>query len=232
MAANRNLLAAAAACAVAVVGITGCNDDGDKDPFKGMSADKIAQKAIAASKGAGSFKVSGTGDENGKPVKVDFAVAESNDCQGKTGSPTTGTGEIIVVGGTSYIKGDDKFWENATRGSSVGDKIKGRWMKSPDGQQSKTCDKDVMFESTSLKGLKRGKDAEVDGEKAAVLTKKKNGRTLTYYVAMDGKPYFLQIDKKDSDGPAKMSFSDYGSPVTVKAPPAGQVVEQKDLMGS
>ncbi|MFD9862390.1 hypothetical protein [Streptomyces alboflavus] len=232
MAANRNLLAAAAACAVAVVGITGCNDGGDKDPFEGMSADKIAQKAITASKGAGSFKVSGTGNENGKPVKVEFAAAKSEDCQGKTRSAARGTSEIIVSGGTSYIKGDAKFWENATRGSSMGDKIKGRWMKLAQGQENKTCDKDVMFESTKLKGLKREKDAEVDGEKAAVLTRAKNGKTVTYYVAMDGKPYFLRIDKKDSDGPAEMTFTDYGSAVTVKAPPADQVVEQKDLMGS
>ncbi|MGW7077501.1 hypothetical protein [Streptomyces sp. NPDC054866] len=234
MAANRKLLAAAVVCAAAVVGVTGCSKDDGNDPFKGMSADKIAKKAIDASKGAGSFKVSGKGEQQGKPMQVDFAVAKSGDCQGKTGSPTTGTGEILVSGKSSYFKGDDKFWKS-TGSSALGDKLKGRWMKSPDGQTNKTCDRDQMFESKELKGLKREKDAEVDGKKTAVLTKKDGGQTLTYHVALEGKPYFLQIDKKGGKDPVELTFTDYGKPVVVKAPPADQVVEQddlKDLMGS
>ncbi|WP_051855861.1 hypothetical protein [Streptomyces sp. NRRL B-1347] len=227
MAANRKLLAAAAACAAAVIGVTGCSSDGDKDPFEGMSADKIAKKAVDASKGAGSFKVSGQGEEDGKKVQIDFAVAESGDCQGKTGSAANGTGEILVVDKTSYFKGDEQFWKS-TGSAAMGDKLKGRWMKSPRGEDSKTCDKDEMFNSAKLKGLKREKDAEVDGEKAAVLTKKTGKKQLTYYVALDGKPYFLRIEEKGAD-PTKMNFSDYGKSVVVKAPPADQVIEQKDL---
>ncbi|MGA4839740.1 hypothetical protein [Streptomyces sp. G45] len=228
MAANRKLLAAAAACAAAVIGITGCgSDDGDKDPFEGMSADKIAKKAVDASKGAGSFKVSGQGEEDGKQVQIDFAVAKSGDCQGKTGSAAQGSGEIVVVDKTSYFKGDEKFWQN-TGSAQMGKKLKGRWMKSPGGKDSETCDKDEMFNSAKLKGLKREKDAEVDGEKAAVLTKKTGKKRFTYYVAMDGKPYFLRIEEK-SDESTKMTFSDYGTSITVKAPPADQVVDEKDL---
>ncbi|MGW0903704.1 hypothetical protein [Streptomyces sp. NPDC002853] len=233
MAANRKLLAAAVACAAAFVGITGCSSE-EKDPFEGMSADKIAKKAADASKGAGSFKVSGKGEESGKSMQVDFAVAKSGDCQGETGSSATGTGEILVSGKDSYFKGDDKFWKS-TGSAALGEKLKGRWMKSPPGQENKTCDKDQMFESKELKGLKREKDAEVDGEKTAVLTKKDGGQTVTYHVALDGKPYFLQIDKKGGDDPVKLNFGDYGKSVVVKAPPADQVVEQddlKDLMGS
>ncbi|WP_172386499.1 hypothetical protein [Streptomyces sp. MNP-20] len=229
MAANRKLLAAAAACAAAVIGVTGCSSDSDgaKDPFEGMSADKIAKKAVNASKGAGSFKVSGQGEEDGKKVQIDFAVAKSGDCQGKTGSATTGFGEILVVDKTSYFKGDAQFWKN-TGSSAMGDKLKGRWMKSPNGEDSKACDKDEMFNSAKLKGLKREKDAEVDGEKTAVLTKKTGKKQLTYYVALDGEPYFLRIEEKGAD-PTKMNFGDYGKSVVVKAPPADEVIEQKDL---
>ncbi|MFF1693928.1 hypothetical protein ACFVXC_09940 [Streptomyces sp. NPDC058257] len=234
MAANRKLLAAAVVCAAAVVGVTGCSSDGGNDPFKGKSADQIAKKAINASKGAGSFKVTGKGEQQGKPMQVDFAVAKSDDCQGKTGSPSTGIGEILVSGKSSYFKGDDKFWKS-TGSSALGAKLKGRWMKSPQGQTAKTCDRDQMFESKGLKGLERGDDAEIDGKKTAVLTKKDGGQTVTYHVALDGKPYFLQIDKKGGDDPVKLNFSDYGKPVVVKAPAADDVVEQDDLkklMGS
>ncbi|MYY81945.1 MULTISPECIES: hypothetical protein [unclassified Streptomyces] len=226
MAANRKLLAVAVACAAAVIGVTGCSSDGDKDPFDGMSADKIADKASKASKDAGSFTMKGKMEQKGEQNNIEFSVAESGDCKGTMGSPKKGTAEFLSVGKVRYVKGDDKFWESSG-GGAVAELVKGRWVKS--AEQNSACNPDDMFKSDKLKNLKREDDAEVEGQKAAVLTKKKGSETTTFYVAMEGKPYFLKVVNKGSDDPGSVTFSDYGKNVDVKAPPAGEVVDPKKI---
>lgn len=227
MAANRKLLAVAVACAAAVIGVTGCSSDGDKDPFDGMSADKIAKKAADASKGAGSFKVSGEGKKEGKPLKVDFAVAGSGDCTGKT-TAVEGTAEFIVTDKSMYMKGDEAYWKSQPGGSQVTELVKGRWVETPK-KKGGVCDPDNMFKTDKLKGLERGEDTDIDGKKVAVLTKKKGKETKTFYVALDGKPYFLRVVTRGSQDAGTTDFTDYGKPVDVKAPPAKDVVDMKKL---
>ncbi|MFD4629564.1 hypothetical protein ACFVYR_06400 [Streptomyces sp. NPDC058284] len=228
MAANRKLLAVAVACAAAVIGVTGCSSDGDKDPFDGMSADKIADKASKASKDAGSYRMKGQMKQNGQASDVEFAVAESGDCKGTVGSAKTGKAEFLSVGEFRYSKGDDKFWDSKGGGATA-ELLKGRWVKQPSTAGKAVCNPDDMFSNKNLKKLEREDDAEVDGAKAAVLTRKKGGETTTFYVAMEGKPYFLKVVNKGSDGPSTVTFSDYGKTVDVKAPPASEVVDPKKL---
>lgn len=230
MAANRKLLAAAAVCAAAVIGVTGCDngDDGAKDPFKGMSADKIAKKASNASKDAGSFTMKSRIQEKGGQTTGEVAVAESGDCKTKVDSAEKGHSEFRTVGKTSYLKAEEKYWKT-TVGPTMAGRVKGRWVKmSTQGQSA--CSVGDMFESKKLKGLKRADDAEVDGKKAAVLVKKKGAETTKFYVAMEGKPYFVKITN-DGDNKGMATFSGFGEPVGVEAPPSGQVVDQKQLAG-
>ncbi|MFG2502469.1 hypothetical protein ACGFSB_30190 [Streptomyces sp. NPDC048441] len=231
MAANRKLLAAAVVCAVAFVGITGCSSE-EKDPFEGMSADKIAKKAADASKDAGSFKVTGEGKQEGKPIKVDFSVAKSGDCEGKMDGGAGGTAEFLVSGDTQYMKGDKAYWEKAMGSSGKTSSFEGKWVKSPNAKGAGVCDAEAMFQSKDLKKLKREKDAEVDGKKAAVLTKDKSGKKTTFYVAAEGKPYFLKVVTTSKEDPGTMNFSDYGKSVAIKAPAPDEVVDLEELMKS
>ncbi|MVO83272.1 hypothetical protein GPA10_00485 [Streptomyces sp. p1417] len=228
MAANRKLLAVAVAC-TAVVGIAGCGGDGgDKDPFDGMSADKIADKASAASKGAGSYRMVGEFKEEGGKNHIDLAVSESGGCKGSMTSTRKGKAEILASGKDSYIKAGEDFWKAQTGSSTAGEIAKGRWVKSPGGSP---CGQKDMFKNDNLNNLERKDDAEVDGKKTAVLTRKKGKETTTFYVAMEGKPYFLKVDNEGGDGAGTVTFSDYGKPVDVKAPPADQVVDPAKLGG-
>jgi hypothetical protein len=229
MAANRKLLAAAVVCAAAFVGVTGCSSE-EKDPFDGMSADKIAKKASDASKDAGSFRVSGEGKQDAKTVKVDFSVAKSGDCEGKMDGGEGGVAELLVSGDTQYMKGDEAFWKDAMGGSGKASALKDKWVKSPNAKGEGICDADAMFQSKDLKKLKREKDSEVDGKKAAVLTKNKSGEKTTFYVAAEGKPYFLKVVTSGKEDPGTMNFSDYGKPVAVKAPAPGDVMDMEELM--
>ncbi|MFH8488504.1 hypothetical protein [Streptomyces longisporoflavus] len=231
MAANRKLLAAAVACAAAFVGITGCSSE-EKDPFEGMSADKIAKKAADASKDAGSFKVTGEGKQESKPIKVDFSVAKSGDCEGKMDGGAGGTAEFLVSGETQYMKGDAAYWKNALGGSGQTSRFEDKWVKTPNGQSAGVCDADAMFQTKDLKKLKREDDADVDGKKTAVLTKSESGKKTTFYVAAEGKPYFLKVVTDDKADPGTMNFSDYGKSVAIKAPAPDEVVDLEELMKS
>lgn len=231
MAANRKLLAAAVACSAAFVAVTGCSSE-EKDPFEGMSADKIAKKAADASKDAGSFKVTGEGKQDNKPLNVDFSVAKSGDCEGKMDGGAGGTAEFLVSGDTQYMKGDKAYWENAMGGAGKTSQFEGKWVKTPNAQGKSVCDADAMFQSKDLKKLKREKDAEVDGKKAAVLTKDKSGKKTTFYVAAEGKPYFLRVVTDGESDPGTMNFSDYGKSVAIKAPAPNEVVDLEELMKS
>ncbi|MFJ2767813.1 hypothetical protein [Streptomyces sp. NPDC087300] len=224
MAANRKLLAVAVACAAAVIGVTGCSSDGDKDPFDGMSADKIAEKASKASKDAGSYRMTGQMKQSGQSSDIEFVVAESGDCKGTVGSREKGTAEFLASGKYSYVKVDDKFWEDKGD-SSTAELVKGRWVKKANAKGGSPCNPDGMFKADKLKKLEREKDTEVDGRKAAVLTKKKGEETTTFYVAMEGKPYFLKVVNKGGEAPGTVNFSDYGKTVAVKVPSDDEIVD-------
>ncbi|GGO34130.1 MULTISPECIES: hypothetical protein [Streptomyces] len=231
MAANRKLLAVAAACAAVVIGVTGCSGDdgGDKDPFEGMSADKIAKKASKTSKNAGSFTMKSQVKEDGGQATGEFSVVKGGDCKATIDSRKSGHSEIVTVGKSSYMKADEKYWKTAV-GATLAGRVKGRWVKSEPSQGQSSCALGNMFESKKFKGLKREKDAQVDGKKAAVLVKKKGDETTTFYVAMEGKPYFVKV-ANDGDEKGTATFSGYGEPVDVKAPAPGEVVDQKELAG-
>ncbi|MFF2780600.1 hypothetical protein ACFVU3_37615 [Streptomyces sp. NPDC058052] len=249
MRANRKLWAATTICLTAVVGLTGCGKGDDKpaDPFAGLSADAIADKAVEATKGATAFRMNGSGTNEGEEMTVDFAVDDKGNCKGSMQSGKGGKAEILGTGGTSYMKGDDAFWKSTggEEGSSdeeagaISTLLNGRWMKMPAGEEGPAafCDlksivKD-MDEDTPRKGMTREADADVDGTPAVVLKGKadKKGETDTFYVARDSaKPYILRVVTAGGEEPGTVTFADYDKPVAVTAPPADQVVDMEQLM--
>ncbi|MEU1862223.1 hypothetical protein [Streptomyces gardneri] len=250
MKANRKLWVAATVCAAVVAGVTGCSQGDDKaaDPFAGLTADAIADKAVETTKAATAFHMNGKGKTDGDDMTVDLSVDSKGSCTGTMETGKGGKAEMISTGGVSYMKGDDAFW-----GSTAGEEgdspeeagaltalLKGRWMKMPAGEEGpdafcdlKTIVKD-MDEDTPRKGLTRGDDADVDGRPAAVLTKKDaKGETTTFYVAKDSaKPFILRVVEASGKEPGTVTFSDYDKPITVTAPPADQVVDMAELAGA
>lgn len=247
MRANRKLWAATTICLTAVIGLTGCGKGEAADPFAGLSADAIADKAIEATKGVTALRMNGSGTNEGEEMTIDFAVDDKGNCKGSMQGPTGGKAEILGTGGTSYMKGDDAFWKSsggeegssAEEAGAISTLLNGRWMKMPAGEDGpaafcdlKSITKD-MDEDTPRKGLTREADADVDGTPAAVLKGKseKNGETSTFYVAKDSaKPYILRVVTTGGDEPGTVTLSDFGKAVEVAAPPADQVVDMEQLM--
>ncbi|WP_329621281.1 hypothetical protein OG357_12975 [Streptomyces sp. NBC_01255] len=251
MKANRKLWVAATVCVAVVAGVTGCSQGDDKaaDPFAGLTADAIADKAVATTKAATSFHMNGKGKTDGQEMTVDFSVDDKGSCKGSMqAGGKGGKAEMIGTGGVSYMKGDDAFWSStagdeggsAEEAGAMATLLKGRWMKMPAGDEGpdafcdlKTIVKD-MDEDTPRKGLTRGADADVDGTPAATLTKKgAKDETTTFYVAKDSaKPYILRVVEAGGKEPGTVTFTEYDKPVTVTAPPADEVVDMAELAGA
>ncbi|WP_254705790.1 hypothetical protein [Streptomyces vilmorinianum] len=267
MTVNPKLWAVALVCAATAVGVTGCGkkaDDGgakaDKstpsaaptptkpaDPFAGLTADEIADKAVKATEGATSLHMVGNGKADGQSMTIDLALDSKGACTGKIGIKEA-TADLLRADGIMYMKGDEKFWQvsageegaSAEEGKAMAELFKGRWMKMTDknaGELADLCDLDKMVKEmdkdrADRKGMTKGADADVNGQPAVTLTKKKsNGETLTMYVAKEGEPYVLKTVEVGGDEPGTLVFSDFNKPVTVTAPPADQVMDPDKLGG-
>ena len=260
MAAKRKFLVTAVVWAATVAGLAGCSTGGElkaegsvekqdavaaattkasDDPFGGLGADQIADKAVAATKEAASIRMAGRVVSDGEPLTIDFAVDTRGACTGKLGMKG-GKAELLQVNKVLYMKGDAKFWEASLGAEAKGltSLLKGRWLKVPAGtagDMDGVCNLKAMLDGldkdkSDRRGMTRGPDAEVDGRPAVTLVKKKaGGKSTTLFVAKEGEPYLLKVVKTGGDEPGTIVFSDYNKPVKAVAPPADEIVDLQDL---
>ncbi|MEU6595549.1 hypothetical protein ABZ923_41220 [Streptomyces sp. NPDC046881] len=250
-------MATASLCVTAAMALTACGEDKSADvkaeggsasataePFKGLTAAQISEKARVAMKKLDSFKVKGNMTTDGEHVTFDFAVAKSGDCQGNF-STGGASAEIRQIGDTAYMKGDEKFWRQtgSEEGSSSAETdaliemLKGRWFKMR-AQDAKAedkfpfCDIGTMFEKDEKDGhLTRKAGTEVNGTPAVTLQGKDGAATQTLLVAAKGEPYALRMTAEGGKEPGSFDFSAFNEPVTVTAPPAGEVMDPEKLAG-
>lgn len=105
--------------------------------IEALDADQILAKAKAALKGAKSFRMTGTSDNNGQKMAVDLEVS-GDDLRG-TLSLGTGKLELLAVGGTRYVRPDEAFWMSSApspeQGKAAAEAVGNRWISSRNDQQ-------------------------------------------------------------------------------------------------
>ncbi|MFE6166143.1 hypothetical protein ACFQ7F_45450 [Streptomyces sp. NPDC056486] len=239
---------AAAAAGAALVALAGCGGDGADDnkdkPFAGKSADQIAADAVEATQQADSMHMKGTMRQSaGSSVTIDLSVDQRKNCDGTIQSEGA-SADVRHTKGTFYLRGDEKYWENALKGQSGGAKIvpkvADKWVKAPadDATTKNVCDKQALMASmdkdkSERKGMKKGSTTTVDGTEAIRLTKKNSGgETITLFVATKGKPYILRTTSTGGKDPNTATFSDYGKSVSPQEPAPGETVDLKELAAS
>lgn len=241
----KKALGAAVSVSMGVMVLAGCGDDAGKSDkgsdtsFDGKSADAIAADAVKATRDAQSVRVRGNVRQpGGNEIRVDFHVDEQDRCTGSM-SGQGATADVIQVGQAAYVRGDEKFWQNAMKGQPGAEKaiprVQGKWVKSEPGQAGieGMCDKQAFLaamdrDKSERTGMTKGATSEVDGKKAQALEKKQpGGEKLTLYVAAEGKPYILKSVTSGGKQPGEVTFTEYGEKVEAKAPPADQIVVPK-----
>ncbi|MFI8825812.1 hypothetical protein [Streptomyces sp. NPDC053431] len=217
------------------------------DPFRGLTADQIADKAVAATRSATSLRMAGRLTTGGQPLDVDFSVNDHKQCTGVI-RLQGGVAELRQTGGLTYMKGDEKFWRASMTSQGMPapqieatiELLKGRWLKIAPGQAgsgdlSGVCDLKALLADLGEKkaertGLVRGPDAEVNHTPVAtVLKRKPGGETTTVSVSERGKPYILKMVKTGGTEPGSVVLSDYDKPVKVTVPPPDETVDLTKL---
>ncbi|MFE1229317.1 hypothetical protein [Streptomyces sp. NPDC058745] len=238
---------APAAAAHAAVGLADLAPSPSPDPFRDLTADQIADRAVAATQSATSLRMTGRVVTDGQPLDVDFAVNDHSECTGKLRIGGGGA-ELRQVEGVTYMKGDEKFWRTSMTSQGLPEPqidatielLEGRWLKITPGQAGSgdlggVCDLKAMLadldkDEADRRGMTRGPDAEVAGTPVATLVKKKpTGETTTVSVSQVGKPHILKIVKTGGEEPGTMVLSAYDKPVKVVVPPEDETVDLSKL---
>ncbi|MDX2544367.1 hypothetical protein ACOT81_28590 [Streptomyces sp. WI04-05B] len=270
---RRTTLAALCLTAVTVAGVAGCQTGGNrtsdrttdkasdktatdtaatdktKDPFAGLSGDEIAERALTATSGASSLRMTGDvpDDESGGTIRIDMALDKRGECAGTMSMNGQGKADLVKSGSTLYMKYDEKFLRAQSEGSSkeetdgVVAMLAGKWTKmATTGSDAKDlagfCDLDSVLAdfkdgtSGTGSGVTRGATTTVDGKPAVLVTEKDGKDTYTMYVASEGKPYLLRVDSKSAKDPGTVVFSEYDKPVSVRKP-TGEILDLDALGG-
>lgn len=247
---TRALLAAAAAAAL----VGGCGevtttgtahpDDAPKPADNGVAAlapADILAKAKAAFPKVPSVHVVGAGASDGQQFGIDLKIKNN---EGATGSLDLGVGgpdgtttlklELVLIGQTAYLKGDDEFWKTLTGGDQLVSKLHGKWVKTT--TQNERLKELLSFGDLAELGkallepdgkLTKGAAKEIRGTTAIGLVEAgQDGGTL--YIATEGEPLPLQINE-GGKSTGSVDFQDYGKPVELTAPPANLIVDEQEL---
>lgn len=230
------------ALALAAGGTTTAHAD---DDIGSLTARQIADKARQALLSTQSVHISSTGDlrHPGAPNELDLSLDREGNCAGTVSMGAKGSVEIIKRGETVWMKPDAAFWKSQVPGTGEeAEKLfGGRYLRGSTNDSmleglADVCDLDTFLDQlTGAKNanipLTKGAETEVDGTKAIPVTGQRAGRTLTMYVATEGKNYPVRL-VVTSAGAAKatVDFTDYDKPVPTATPPASDTVDLSTVM--
>lgn len=219
------------------------------EPFAGLSADEISDRALEATTGARSLRMTGDvpDEESGGTIRIDLALDREGECAGTMSMDGQGEAELIKTGDAVYMKYDERFLRAQSKGEPQADTealvslLAGRWTKmsatGPDAKDMTSfCDLDSMLNDTdgdaddSDPVLTRGEATTVDGTPVLVLWETDGADRSKLYIASEGKPYLVRFESKSENDAGTLTFSDYDEPVPADAP-TGDVIDLEAMNG-
>lgn len=202
------------ALALAACGGSGGNGVASKSP------DQILNAASNAMIGAKSFRASVSGKIGGSTLDGQLDLVAN---KGASGTFTAGHGvlDLVVTGGTIYMRGNSAIWDLLTHNTAAGQLLGGRWVKASASDTSLSGVTDLaQLNFTNFTHairqddgtVTKGSTSTVNGQKVIALHSSKGG---TIYVATTGKPYLVSsVGGTIGSG----TFSDYGHSFSIKPP--------------
>jgi hypothetical protein len=257
---RRTALAALCLTAVATVAVTGCQGEDKsegkakdkaassskpKEAFAGLTGGQIADRAVKATRGADSLRITGDipDEESGGTIGMDMALNQKGDCAGHMSMDGEGRADLIKDGNTVYMKYDEAFLRSQSEGEPEADTdaavamLAGKWTKmSATGEAAEDfdafCDLNTLLGDATggTSDATRGETTTVDGTPAITLHEKDGKERNTLYVATEGEPYVLKLVSTSPSDPGSLTFSDYGKPVPTDKP-TGDIIDL-DALGA
>ncbi|WP_431046091.1 hypothetical protein ACQUSR_30500 [Streptomyces sp. P1-3] len=238
--------AAAAACAVLALGVTGCGGDDEKSSggssdarsggngIEQLSAKEIADKGENAFASAKSVRMRIDGKLNGQKATGDFVMDSGGNCRDTMSVGSAGSWELVRRGDRIWLKPDAAIAKQLFGPGSAAatQKYQGKYIQGTasdkalndmaDGCDMKSAQKQV--DSSEGDKWTKGGSVDVGGRRAiAVKGTSDEGDPVTLYIATEGTPYVLKSEEA-GDNPATVLFTDYDEPVPAETPSADQSV--------
>ena len=223
------------ALAGVVLALSACGSgDGDdsssetkSDPFKGLTAQQILDKATKAAGDAKSVHMKGEIKEEDSTFNIDMAIEEGKGADG-TISAEGQEIQLRQIGKTLYIKGGPV--------AELAPSLKDKWIKAEGDSADEFNDitsMDKVFEDMLKPEGKieivAGK--EIDGKQTVGLKDAagSDGKTDDkgiLYISKEGPAYPLLIESTGTSG--GLSFVEWNESIDVKAPAKGDTVTEKE----
>jgi hypothetical protein len=219
--ARRRAVVAAAGLVAVASGVAGCGGTSSNGE-SAKTAAQILTDAKAATSSLTSVHLTEVLTENGGTTRVDVDAG----VKAGGGGITIGgnTLQVVVAGGSLYVKGDTQVWSTITGSKSSAAVFAGKWLKTTlDDQQFGTLSQ--IVDITKLVGnytpqgaVTKEKPGTYKG-RAAIGLRTAGASAGTLYVATTGKPYFLGVT---ASGGRSVSFDSFNT-ATLPTAPAGSV---------
>jgi hypothetical protein len=202
--------------------IAGCG--GSSSSGNGV-ASKTPAEILAATKAAAdsakSVHVAGALSSGGSPITLNLDLIAGLGGRGQI-SESGLTFELIVVGGTAYIKGSPSFYSHFG-GAAAAQLFQGKWLKASatSGElatlASLTNLGRLLDQALASRGaLVKGATTTVSGQPVVELRDTSGDGSL--FVATTGQPYPIEIVKRGSET-GHVSFTRWNAPVALRPPP-------------
>ncbi|MFB7211809.1 hypothetical protein [Streptomyces sp. NPDC056255] len=242
----------AAWAAVVVLGITGGSVLGSgaaqaDNGIDKLSAQQIADRSRDALLSAHSLHLSARGElgEDTPPMTLELTLDRDGNCNGSVDlGHSQGSVRIVKRGDDVWVKPDANFWKNQVPGggSAFAAILNGRYMKGSAEDPrlrdlANGCDLDTFRKLISDNAdndrgtLNKGHKTTLAGAPVVPVTRVRDDRTVTTYVAATGKPYPLRITVRGGGTDAVVGFSAFDKPVPTTTPPPDQTYDISALLG-
>ncbi|MFE5094777.1 hypothetical protein ACFRCI_31605 [Streptomyces sp. NPDC056638] len=233
--------AAAALCTVTALGPTAACDTLFDDarsaaPYARLTGPEVVNKALAATRGAKSVRMTVETTSPEGPVEAYVATDVRGECTVTLSMGAAGTMELVRTGGTVYTLSDAAMLRAAAApGTPRKDaeaevkRLTGRWVKAPaDDRHTRLalryCDRKEFLDPLASKSgtARKGKPATLDSVPTLTVTGRTDEGTWTASIATEGRPYLLRARLTDgargNGRPLTVEFSGFDKPFTAKKP--------------
>ncbi len=241
---GRRVIAMALFCATIIAGATACSATHadpsasstsarpSANPLAGLTANRIALKAVADFKASSSVHVAGSVTDSGQAMAMNMTLGTKG-CRGTLGVGGEGSLFVLEIGKTLWVKPDDQFWKSA-----VGKHVPSAVLPLFEGRYIQTSAKDSNWSwlgtlcsprqfADQIKPTDqnvKGKTITISGQ--PVLQIKDLSGTGSAYVTISARPEILRIDGGSA---GHMDFTGYNAPVALTPPPADETIDGAKL---
>jgi hypothetical protein len=202
------LLAAAAGCG------------GGSSPSQ-MTAEQMFTKALDNLKAASSVRVSGSIVSLGGALTMSLTDSAGG-CAGTLSSHGAGSVAVLGIGSKFWIKPDQQYLKSSGVTAATTKALTGKYVSTTNQSASlrTLCGLNgITSQLGTGSNFTKGTTTTISGQQVVQI--KAANSPGSAYVTLSANPQIVRVDTSSGI----LDFSDYGAPLTLTPPPAGQVVD-------